>query len=113
MKASKVAEIFSAMNPDDEVWFSYLSKEDVELNWEDSGLEDDDGNPIEVGKYLTNENFTTIARSIDDDEGLWQRFNETFSDLCNEVLTDLVVESKSAVDDESLWDTEGEPNESK
>ena len=29
MKAGKLVEIFKAMNPDDEVWVTYLTKDDV------------------------------------------------------------------------------------
>jgi hypothetical protein len=111
MKASKVAEIFSAMNPDDEVWFSYITKEDMKNNWEDLELEDTKGNPIQVTQYVTDENLKAVANGIDNDDSLWERFNETFRDTCNDTINELVAESNNAVDDEELWDTEGVTSE--
>lgn len=113
MKASRIVEIFSAMNPDDEVWVSYVTKEDMQNNWEDVELEDNQGNPIDVKPYVSNETFSTVANGLDNDDYLWERFNESFRDSCNELINELVAESNNAIDDEELWDTEGEASESK
>lgn len=113
MKASRIVEIFSAMNPDDEVWISYVTKEDMQNNWEDVELEDNQGNPIDVKPYVSNEAFSKVANGLDNDDYLWERFNESFRDSCNELINELVEESNNAIDDEELWDTEGEASESK
>ena len=51
MKASKAVEVFSAMNPDDEVWISYVSKDDVKENFLDFALEDEKGNLIDIEPF--------------------------------------------------------------
>lgn len=106
MKASKAVEIFSAMNPDDEVWISYVSKDDVKENFLDFALEDEKGNLIDIEPFVTDHTVETITRSLDDDDLLWERFNENFRDTCSEVLNELIDEMKKAEADDELWDKE-------
>jgi hypothetical protein len=110
MKASKAVEIFRVMNPDDEVWLTYVTKNDVEENFSDLGLEDEQGNLLDVKPFVTNNTVERITSSLDNDDYLWERFNDTFRDTCNEVLNELVDEVK---EDTELWDTEGVTDESK
>ena len=106
MKASKAVEIFSAMNPDDEVWITYVSKDDVEENFSDFALEDEKGNLIDIKPFVTDHTVETITRSLDDDDLLWERFNENLRDTCSEVLNELIDEKKQAEKDDELWDKE-------
>ena len=110
MKASKAVEIFSAMKPDDEVWVSYMSKDDVEEAFENQGITDENDNPIDTKPFVTNKTVERIISALDNDDYLWERFHDTFSDTCVEVLNDLLQEVK---EDTELWDTEGVENESK
>ena len=106
MKASKAVEIFSAMNADDEVWITYVTKDDVEENFSDFGLEDEQGNLLDVKPFVTNDTVIDVVRSLDNDDYLWERFNENFRDTCNEVLNELIAEKKKAETDDELWDKE-------
>ncbi len=112
MKASKAVEIFSGMNPDDEVWLTYVTKDDVEENFSDFGLEDEQGNLIDIKPFVTSDTVERVTSSIDNDDYLWERFNESFRDSCSEVLNELVGEKKEAEEDTELWDTEGVEDES-
>jgi len=112
MKASRAVEIFSGMNPDDEVWITYVTKDDVEENFSDFALEDEQGNLLDVKPFVTSDTVEQITRSLDDDDYLWERFNENFRDTCSEVLNGLIAEKKQAEEDKELWDTEGVSNES-
>ena len=113
MKASKAVEIFSAMKPDEEVWITYVTKDDVEENFSDFGIEDEQGNLLDVKPFVTNDTVERITDSLDNDDYLWERFNENFRDTCSEVLNELIAEKKEAEEDTELWDTEGVANESK
>jgi hypothetical protein len=112
MKASKAVEIFSGMNPDDEVWITYVTKDDVEETFSDFGLEDEQGNLLDVKPFVTSDTIEQVTRSLDDDDYLWERFNENFRDTCSEVLNELIAEKKQAEEDTELWDTEGVTDES-
>ena len=112
MKASRAVEIFSGMNPDDEVWITYVTKDDVEENFSDFGLEDEQGNLVDVKPFVTGEAVERITASLDNDDYLWERFNENFRDTCSEVLNELIEEKKKAEEDTELWDTEGVTDES-
>jgi hypothetical protein len=58
MKASRAVEIFSGMNPDDEVWLTYVTKDDVEENFSDFALEDEQGNlHVRAVYILERQNF--------------------------------------------------------
>jgi hypothetical protein len=111
MKASKAVEIFSGMNPDDEVWITYVTKGDVEENFLDFALEDEQGNLIDIEPFVTNDTVERVTFSLDNDDYLWERFNECFRDSCNEVLCELIEEKKEAEEDKELWDTEGVTDE--
>jgi hypothetical protein len=112
MKASKAVEIFRDMNPDDEVWVTYVTKDDVEQNFLDFGLDDEQGNLLDVKPFVTSDTVERITSSLDNDDWLWERFNETFRDTCSEVLNELIEEKKKAEEDTELWDTEGVTDES-
>jgi hypothetical protein len=106
MKASRAVEIFSAMNPDDEVWITYVSKDDVEENFSDFALEDEQGNLIDIKPFVTDHTVERITNSLDNDDYLWERFNENLRDTCSEVLNELIDEKKQAEKDDELWDKE-------
>ena len=109
MKASKAVEIFSMMNPDDEVWVNYMSKDDVEEAFENQEVTDENDNLIDTKQFVTNSVVEGIMESLNNDDFLWERFNETFTDTCVDVLNKLLHEAK---EDMELWDKEI-PNESK
>jgi len=106
MKASKAVEIFSAMNPDDEVWVSYVSKDDVKEAFENAEMTDKNDELIETDNLVTNDVVEKVATSLDNDDYLWERFNENFTDTCREVLVELLEEKEKAETDSELWDKE-------
>jgi len=106
MKASKAVEIFSRMNPDDEVWVSYINKVDVQEAFSNAEMTDENDNLIETDTLVTNDVVERITNSLDNDDYLWERFNENFTDTCREVLVELLDEKKKAEADDELWDKE-------
>ena len=106
MKASRAVEIFSGMNPDDEVWITYVTKDDVEETFSDFALEDEQGNLLDVKPFVTSNTVENVTRSLDDDDYLWERFNENLRDTCSQVLNELIAEKKQAEEDTELWDKE-------
>ena len=106
MKASEAVEIFSRMNPDDEVWVIYMSKSDVAEAFEGQEITDENDNFIDTKPFITNGTVEMIMNSLDKDDYLWERFNENFNDTCREVLVELLNEKKEAETDTELWDKE-------
>jgi hypothetical protein len=103
MKAKEAVEIFSGMNPDDEVWITYMSKDDVAEAFEGQEITDENDNLIDTKPFITNGTVEMVMLSMDNDDYLWERFNDTFTDTCAEVLNKLLQEVK---DDTELWDKE-------
>ena len=106
MKAKDLAERFSSMNPDDEVWITYITKDDVAEAFNNMEYTDENDNLIETDKFVTNVVVKEIINQIDGDDYIWERFNENFSDSCRDVLSKLIDETKEAEQDTELWDTE-------
>jgi hypothetical protein len=111
MKAKELAERFSAMNPNDEVWISYITKDDIAENFSECEFTDENDNLIETDQFVTDDVVKEIVNSLDNDDYLWERFNENYTDTCREVLARLIDEKKEAEQDTDLWDTEGKPND--
>ena len=110
MKAKELAERFASMNPDDEVWITYITKDDIAETFSECEYTDENDNVIDTQQYITDSVIKEVIRQIDNDDSLWERFNENYGDTCREVLARLIDEDKQ---DKELWDTEGEPSESK
>ena len=106
MKASRAVEIFSSLDPNDEVWLTWIGIGDVQEAFSNSEMTDENDNLIETDKLVTNDVVERITNSIDNDDYLWERFNENFNDTCREVLVELLDEKKKAEADSELWDTE-------
>jgi hypothetical protein len=106
MLASRAVEIFSALDPNDEVWVSYMTKGDVQEAFSNAEMVDENDNLIETDNLVTNDVVERITNSLDNDDYLWERFNENFTDTCREVLIELLDEKKEAEKDTDLWDKE-------
>jgi plasmid maintenance system antidote protein VapI len=106
MLASKAVELLSALDPNDEVWVSYMTKGDVQEAFSNAEMVDENDNLIETDNLVTNDVIEQIATSLDNDDYLWERFNENFNDTCREVLISLLAEKKEAETDTELWDKE-------
>ena len=106
MLASRAVEIFSALNPNDEVWVSYMTKGDVQEAFSNAEMTDENDELIETDNLVTNDVVKRITQSLDDDDYLWERFNENFNDTCRDVLIDILDEKKKAEADDELWDKE-------
>ena len=106
MKASRAVEIFSSLDPNDEVWLTWIGMGDVQEAFSNSEMTDENDNLIETDKLVTNDVVERITNSLDNDDYLWERFNENFNDTCREVLVELLDEKKKAEADSELWDTE-------
>jgi hypothetical protein len=106
MLASRAVEIFSALDPNDEVWVSYMTKGDVQEAFSNAEMTDENDELIETDNLVTNDVVERITKSLDDDDYLWERFNENFTDTCRDVLIDILDEKKKAEADTDLWDKE-------
>ena len=106
MKAKELAERFSNMNPDDEVWVTYITKDDIEEAFSNCEYTDENDELINTDNLVNSDVVQRVVMSIDNDDYLWERFNENFNDTCREVLAELLDEKQKAEQDTELWDTE-------
>ena len=101
MKAKEVAERFANMNPESEVWITYITKDDIAETFSECEYTDENDNLIDTEPYVTEAVVKEIVDNLDNDDFLWERFNENYSDTCREVLARLIDEDK---EDRELWD---------
>ena len=106
MLVKELIKSLSALNPDDEIWATYITKDDISEKFSDLELTDENDNLIDTDKYVTNEVLLEICSDVDSDDYLWERFSESFSESCSEVLYKKLNQSKEAEEDVELWDTD-------
>ena len=94
------------LKPDDEIWASWVSRDDIEQEFANFEFEDSNGNLIDTDKYVTNDVITEVTSSLTDDDYLWERFSETLRETCQEVLERLINSVNEAEEDTDLWDTD-------
>ena len=106
MLVKELIKSLSALNPDDEIWATYITKDDIAEKFNDLEVTDENGNFIDTDKYVTNDVVREVTQSLTDDDYLWEKFNETLRESCSDVLERLINEAKNAEQDVELWDTE-------
>ena len=91
--------------PDDEIWIHFITKDDIKEMFSNCEYTDENDNLIDTDPLVTDEVFQEITYAIDNDDYLWERFNETYSDICRDKLENLLKtnDEPNDVDDESLW----------
>lgn len=105
MLVKELIKSLSALNPDDEIWVTYVTKDDISENFSNLEFTDENDNLIDTDKYATNEALIEVCASIDTDDYLWERFSESLRDSCQDVLERLINKVKEAEQDTELWDT--------
>lgn len=103
MKAGKLVELFKAMNPDDEVWITYLTKDDIAEAFSNVEYTDENDELIETNSFVNDGVVKIIMEQVDNNDYLWQNFNESFTDICRETLGEIIEEVRA---DKELWDKE-------
>lgn len=105
MKAKELASIFAGMNPNDEVWITYLTKDDIEEAFSNLEFTDENDNLIDTDKYVNDEVAKIIFGNFTSDQ-MWEQFSDDLSDMCRTTLEGLIAEQEEATKDEELWDKE-------
>lgn len=109
MKAKELVKIFSQLDPDEYVWATWITKENVMDRAVDLEITDENDNLIDV-KPLVNYSdvVSDVCNDIDNDDYLWERFNETFDDSVRGLLEELLKAKEEVKEDTDLWDIETE-----
>lgn len=105
MKAKDLVEIFKNYNPDDEVWITYLTKDDVKETFSNFEYTDENDNLIDTDPLVSDEVVKLIFSNLGSDS-MWEVFGEDFSDSCRNALDNLLQEKEEAEKDSDLWDKE-------
>ena len=110
MKAKEIIEILSKLNPDEEVWATWITKETIINSAKDYELTDEDDKLIDVETLLVNylDLVKEITNEVDNDDYLWERFNESVDEATKNLIIELSKERTEAVEDTDLWDIEME-----
>lgn len=106
--AGDLAKVFLAMEKDEPIFIAYLTKEDVVEKLEGFDLDDEEENPIDPSSLVTNDFAEKVFSGIGDNDYLWERFNETFTDLVYDLAKEEKEETTGEQLEEELWDTETE-----
>ena len=104
MKVKDLKAIIKNNKPDDEIWLTYITKADIKQAFVDFEYTDENDELIEVDNLVTNEVVVRVMNEIDNDDYLWERFHETFNDICRQVLDDLLKDKELDINENELWD---------
>lgn len=102
---SEAVKVFSSMKPEEKVFISWLGKEDVIEKINDFNLDDDDEVEVVAEAIATDDFVESVFHSISDNDYVWERFNESYSDIVYEKTMKAINQIK---EDKELWDTETE-----
>jgi hypothetical protein len=110
MKAKEIVEIFSKLNPDEEVWATWITKKAIIDSAKDYEMTDENDNPIDVETLLNNypNVIGDVCGEVDNDDELWETFNNTIDDGVRSLINELWNNQKEDVVEEELWDIEME-----
>lgn len=107
MKAKDLVKIFSQLNPEEEVWATWITKENVIDRAVEFEITDEQDNLIDVKPLVDYLDVVKdIGNDIDNDDYLWERFNEGFDDSVRALLDELLKEKEEVKEDTELWDLE-------
>jgi hypothetical protein len=108
MKAKEIVEIFSKVNPDEDVWATWITRENVIDNAKEMELRDENDNLIDVETLL---NYPSVVKDttngLDNDDFLWERFDESYTEEVRTLIIEL-LDKQNEVVEEDLWDIETE-----
>ena len=100
------------LDPNDEIWITWLSKDELINNINEYGYTDENDNPIQVDRTIVTNSFAhDIWRELDTDDYLWERFNDSYSDTITEQMEKYIKENSNEVSEveveqieKELWD---------
>ena len=104
--AKELSELFGALDPNEIVWCTFITKDHVKDSFSECEYTEENDELIETENLVTDEAIKRVFDSVDDDDWLWERFNENYNDTCRSVLSDLIDERNQAKEDTDLWDKE-------
>jgi len=108
--AKQMAELFGALDPNEKVWCTFITKDDIRQAFSNVEYTDENDELIETDGFVTDEVMEQVVTSIDNDEYLWERFNENYNETCREIIAEIFSKKEKAKEDKDLWDKEGEEN---
>ena len=101
MLVKELIEQLSKLNPDEPLWVTYLTKEDIKATFKDIEYEDINGNLIDTESLVTNSVVEEIADELTNDDYVWERFYETLTESCKSIASRLLEQEES---DKDLWE---------
>lgn len=97
------------LDPNDEIWLTWLDKDELIEKINEYDYRDENDNPIEVDRTIVTNSFAhDIWRALDTDDYLWERFSDTYTDMITEHMETYIKSISSEVEIEvveaELWD---------
>lgn len=105
--AKQLVEVFMSMKPESKVWATWIDKEEVidKVQEQLDNLDEGEGEGITAEKIVTDDFFDSVMDSLNNDDYLWERFGESFTETVYEMAQQAIKEIET---DKELWDTETE-----
>lgn len=81
MKVKDVIASLNNLNLDEEIWITWIDRDELIDKINDSDFTDENDNEVLVDRTIvTNEFAKEVWNSLDNDDYLWERFTESYTD---------------------------------
>ena len=101
MRAQNLVDIFSALDPNEEVWITWLTKAQVTDMFSEIDYRDENDDPIDLTPLITDDVVKEVYESIDNQDYVWEQFNETYCDIVRDKADELIEQNNK---DKELWE---------
>lgn len=100
------------LNPNDEIWLMWLDRDELVDKINEYEYTDENDNYVQVDRNIVTNSFAhDIWRALDTDDYLWERFNDTYTDMVTERMETYIKENSNEVSEveveqieTELWD---------
>lgn len=100
------------LNPNDEIWLMWLDRDELVDKINEHEYTDENDNYVQVDRTIVTNEFAKEAwRSLDNNDYLWEIFNENYTDGITEQMEKYIKENSNEVSEveveqieTELWD---------
>ena len=111
-EAKSLVKTFTEMKPDEKVWATWIDRSEIiDKVQEQLDYQFDDETNVEEVKaeqIVTDDFAESVFEAINNDDYLWERFNENYVEIVCGLLSEKLKEIE---EDKELWDTGKDKND--
>ena len=103
MLVKDIIKIFQAHDPNDEIWITYITKSDIKDKFASVEYTDENDIVIDTDTLVTDDVVQDVFQQLDNDDYLWERFGETYDEICRSVCEKAIQDNEVNDDEAELW----------